>query len=224
VTLLVIFWSIPVAFVGAISNVQSLINIIPAFSFLNKLPSQVFGVVSGLLPVILLAVLMALLPIILRLVAKFAGDPTLSVVELSVQNYYFAFQVVQVFLVATIGSAASASISTIIKDPTSAASLLAKNIPKANNFYLSYFVLQGLGIAGSGLAMIVGLAIFFILGKLLDKTARKKYKRWMTLASPGFGTMSVPYPVSTAVIRIRLTFASVYRSIPICSLSRFAMP
>lgn len=188
-TLLVIFWSIPVAFVGAISNVKSLINIIPAFSFLNNLPPQIFGVVSGLLPVILLAVLMALLPIILRLAAKFAGDPTLSVVELSVQNYYFAFQVVQVFLVATIGSAASASVQTIIAKPTSAASLLATNIPKANNFYLSYFVLQGLGIAGSGLAMIVGLAIFFVLGKLLDKTARKKYKRWMTLASPGFGTM-----------------------------------
>ena len=62
---------------------------------------------SGLLPVVLLAVLMALLPIILRAMAKLGGDPTKSAVELTVQNTYFAFQVVQVFLVATLGKHAA---------------------------------------------------------------------------------------------------------------------
>jgi calcium permeable stress-gated cation channel len=68
VTALVIFWSIPVAFVGAISNVQAL-TAISAFkwlSFLNDIPPAILGVVNGLLPSILLAVLMALLPIFLR--------------------------------------------------------------------------------------------------------------------------------------------------------------
>ena len=191
VVALIIFWSIPVAFVGAISNVNYLTKIIPAFKFITDIPGPILGVVTGLLPVILLAVLMALLPIFLRFMAKFSGCPTTSAVELTVQNYYFGFQVVQVFLVATLGSAASSSVEKIIKNPTSVAALLSSGIPKANNFYLCYFILQGLGFAGGFLAMIVGLVIFFILGKLLDKTPRKMYKRWINLSRLGWGTMLV---------------------------------
>ena len=189
VVALIIFWSIPVAFVGAISNVNYLTRLIPALGFINDIPPAVKGVVTGLLPVILLAVLMALLPIFLRLMAKMGGDPTTSAVELTVQNTYFGFQVVQVFLVATIGSAASAAVDTIIDNPSSAVGLLAENIPKANNFYLCYFILQGLGSVGGLLLGLVGLLLFFLLGKLLDKTPRKKYNRWISLAGIGWGTL-----------------------------------
>ncbi|KAL8964621.1 MAG: hypothetical protein Q9183_004328, partial [Haloplaca sp. 2 TL-2023] len=109
VAALVIFWSIPVGFVGILSNIQSLIELAPFLSFLNNMPSVIFGIIQGLLPVILLAVLMALVPIFLRIMAKVAGAPSLGAVELKVQNYYFAFQVIQVFLVTTLTSAASAS-------------------------------------------------------------------------------------------------------------------
>jgi calcium permeable stress-gated cation channel len=61
---------------------------------------------------------MALLPIILRAMAKWGGDPTASAVELTVQNTYFAFQVIQVFLVATLGSAASSVGAKIAKSPS----------------------------------------------------------------------------------------------------------
>lgn len=96
VVALVVFWSIPVAFVGAISQVDNLICILPFLSFINDIPRAVKGVVTGLLPVILLAVLMSLLPIILRAMAKIGGAPTRSAVELTVQHTYFAFQLVQV--------------------------------------------------------------------------------------------------------------------------------
>ena len=190
VVALIIFWSIPVAFVGAISNVNYLIKIIPAFSFIKTaLPHIILGVVTGLLPVILLAALMALLPIFLRWMAKLGGDPTYSQVELTVQNFYFAFQVIQVFLVATLGSAASAVVGKIVGNPTSAAKLLANKIPLANNFYLCYFILQGLGSVAGVLVAIVGLILFMLLGKLLDKTPRKMYKRWISLSGIGWGTL-----------------------------------
>jgi hypothetical protein len=68
VVALIIFWSIPVAFVGAISNLNYLLGI-PAFSwlsFINSIPKPILGVVTGLLPVVLLSLLMALLPPFLR--------------------------------------------------------------------------------------------------------------------------------------------------------------
>lgn len=87
VTATVIFWSIPVAFIGIISHIEVYTNpdsssyapwsvflaqTHPSYSqilrlgWLNAIPKPIFGVVSGLLPVVLLALLMSLLPPFLR--------------------------------------------------------------------------------------------------------------------------------------------------------------
>ena len=126
--------------------------------------------------------------------AKLGGDPSLAAVELTTQNYYFAFQIVQVFLVVTIASAATSVVTSIIANPSSAASLLAKNIPRASNFYVSYIILQGLTFSAGALLQIGGLIVGKILGRLFDSTPRKMYKRWSNLAGLGWGTV---YPVFT---------------------------
>lgn len=66
VTVMIIFWAIPVAFVGSISNINYLTDKVPFLKFILSIPPVILGVVTGLLPSVLLAVLMALLPIILR--------------------------------------------------------------------------------------------------------------------------------------------------------------
>lgn len=63
---MVVFWAIPVAFVGSISNVDYLTQKIHWLGWINDIPNWILGVVTGLLPSVLLAVLMALLPIVLR--------------------------------------------------------------------------------------------------------------------------------------------------------------
>ncbi|KAL8803611.1 MAG: hypothetical protein Q9223_005322 [Gallowayella weberi] len=201
---LIVFWSIPVGFVGILSNIQSLITLAPWLNWLNKIPPTIFGVVQGLLPAVLLAVLMALLPVVLRLMAKLGGAPTLSAVELHTQNSYFGFQIVQVFLITTLSSAASASVTGILCHPTDAPNLLATNIPKASNFYISYFVLQGLTISSGALLGIAGLILFRLLGAVLDTTPRKMYKRWSTLSALGWGTV---FPVYTNLTVIAITYS-----------------
>ncbi|KAK0893856.1 phosphate metabolism protein 7 [Friedmanniomyces endolithicus] len=209
VVALIIFWAIPVAAVGAISNINKLEGT-TGFTWLHKIfdpiPSVIMGVITGLLPVVLLAVLMALLPIILRAMAKLGGDPTKSAVELTVQNTYFAFQVVQVFLVATLGSAATSVGGAIAQNPSSAVSVLANNLPQASTFYLSYFLLQGLGVVSGLLVGLVGLVIFMVLGKLLDSTPRKMYKRWISLSGLGWGTV---FPIYTNLFVIAICYAAI---------------
>lgn len=208
VVALIIFWSIPVAAVGAISNINNLENTkgFTWLSFLNKLPTVILGVVTGLLPVVALSILMALLPIILRLMAKLSGAPTKAAVELITQNSYFGFQVVQVFLVATLGSAASSVGGQIAKNPASAPTILANNIPQASNFFYSWFILQGLGVVSGILLGLVGLILFIVLGKLLDKTPRKMYKRWISLSGVGWGTI---FPVYTNLLVIAICYAAI---------------
>lgn len=204
ITALVIFWSIPVAFVGSISNIEALTEELPWLDFLNSLPSWISGVVSGLLPTILLAILMAFLPIILRLMGKISGSPSIHGIELYVQNAYFAFQVIQVFLVTTIASGAAAVIQDIIKSPSSAMSLLATNLPKSSNFYISYFLLQGFSIAGGALLQTTALILFHVLSTLLDGTARKKWNRWNLLKNTKWGTV---FPIYTNLGVIAITYS-----------------
>ncbi|EZF74535.1 hypothetical protein H105_03736 [Trichophyton soudanense CBS 452.61] len=206
VTALIVFWAIPVAAVGAISNIDYLMAKVPFLRFIGKIPPVILGVVTGLLPTILLAVLMALLPIVLRLLAKLGGCPTKAAVELRTQNFYFGFQVVQVFLVVALSSAASSAVSDIIKDPTSAPGLLARSIPTASNFYISYIILQGLTFSAGALLQIAGLIISKLLGMILDNTPRKMYTRWATLSGMGWGTI---LPVLTNLVVIAITYGAI---------------
>lgn len=194
VALLVIFWSIPVGFVGILSNIKSLEEKAPFLKFLDKIPPSILGVIQGLLPAVLLGVLMALLPIILRLMARKGGCPTVPAVELRTQNFYFCFQVIQVFLVTTFTSAASAVGAKIAKNPSSATSLLAANLPHAATFFISYLIVQGITVSAGALAQVVGVIVFKILGKFLDNTPRKMYKRFISLTALGWGTV---FPIYT---------------------------
>lgn len=131
--------------------------------------------------------------------AKLGGAPSKPQVELTVQNSYFTFQVVQVFLVTTLSSAASAAVVDIINDPSSAPSKLAKSIPKASNFYIAYFILRGLAMSSGALVQIAKLIMNKILGRILDSTPRKVYNRWAKLTPVKWGSV---FPVFTNLVVI----------------------
>lgn len=105
----IIFWSIPVALVGAISNITYLTEKVPFLSFINNCPTVILGLITNLLPAGMLLLLMSLLPPYLQLMATIAGLPTQSSIELKTHEFFFWFQVIQVFLVTTMTSAASAA-------------------------------------------------------------------------------------------------------------------
>lgn len=157
------------------------------------------GVISGLLPSIALSILMSLVPVFMRVCAKLAGCVSLSQAELFTQNAYFCFQVLQVFLVRTLADSAVASIATIVKDPSQVFTMLSSSIPTSSNFYISYFIVQGLTIATSVLTQVVGCVIFQILYKFLAGTPRAMYTKWTTLSGIMWGSL---LPVYTTIALI----------------------
>jgi hypothetical protein len=204
VVVMIIFWAIPVAFVGAISNVKSL-ETISGLTWIASIPDVILGVITGLLPSIMLAVLMALVPIILRVLAKLF-EPTLATVELRVQAWYFAFQVVDVFLITTFSSGASAVVKSIVNDPSSAPMLLAQNLPLASNFYTAYFVVTMLSKAAMLVLNIAPLVFILFLGKILDKTPRKVYNRYTNLITLQWGSL---YPMFTMLGVIAIAYSCI---------------
>lgn len=203
-TLMIIFWCIPVAVVGAISNINFLIEKIHFLSFLNNLPSQLMGVVTSLLPTIALAILMSLIPPFIKFMGKISGCVTIQDVEKYCQQWFYAFQVVNSFLTMTIASAAASMVTNIINDPDSALSLVSQKIPRASNFYIAYMILFGLSFSSAMLLQLVALILAQVLGRLLDKTPRAKWNRYTTLGQPFF---SVLYPNFQFLVLIVVIYA-----------------
>jgi uncharacterized protein YacL len=71
ISAMILFWAIPVAFVGIVSNVQELKKI-SFLTWLDQIPDVIMGVVTGLLPSVLLAILMSLVPIVMRCTCFFS--------------------------------------------------------------------------------------------------------------------------------------------------------
>lgn len=205
ITALIIFWAIPVAVVGIISNVSYLENL-SFLTWLKQIPKIIMGVVTGLLPSVMLAILMSLVPVIMRLCAKLSGEPSFSRIELFTQNSYFAFQVIQVFLITTVTSSASAVADQISKNPTAVTSILANSLPKSTNFYISYFIVQGLTIASGVISQVVGFVIFNILYRYLAGTPRALYTKWANLSAISWGSTM---PIYSNLTVIAITFAAI---------------
>jgi calcium permeable stress-gated cation channel len=127
-------------------------------------------------------------------------------VELKTQSWYFIFQVIQVFLITTFTSGAASVASQIAQNPTLAVSLLAKNLPKASNFYISYFIVLGLMQAALLMLNLVPFLMIALLGRFLDKTPRKLYNRWMNLSGLGWGSV---YPKFTNLGVIALSYSCI---------------
>jgi len=115
------------------------------------------------------------------------------------------FQVVQVFLVTTVASAASSIVKQIIQSPTGITSLLAERLPTVSNFYISYFIVQGLTVASGVISQVVGFIIFRILYKFLAGTPRKMYTKWANLSAISWGST---LPVFTMIAVIGMVSAN----------------
>jgi len=65
ISAMILFWAIPLAFVGILSNIDSLTSI-SFLTWINKIPTVILGVITGLLPAVLMSILMSLVPVVMR--------------------------------------------------------------------------------------------------------------------------------------------------------------
>lgn len=195
---LIFGWAFPVTFTGLLSQIQYLENY-KQLRWLRDIPEGAKSFIQGLLPPLFLSIILAILPFILRFLAKVQGGSTGMSVELTVQNYYFAFLFIQVFLVVSISSGLTTVISEISQGPQNIPSILAGNLPKASNYFFSYMILQAFSVSAAALVQLFALFKWFVLAPIFDNTARKKWIRQTDLPDVQWGTF---FPVYTNLAAI----------------------
>ncbi|KXL42011.1 hypothetical protein M433DRAFT_44735, partial [Acidomyces richmondensis BFW] len=201
-----IFFSIPSGIIGTISNVKYLANRYDWLSWINDLPPIILSLLTGFVPPFLTSWFVSYVPKLFRRVAKMSGEPTVSQAELKTQVWYFVFQVIQVFLVTTTASGAAAVMSRLATDPTSATDVLAESLPKASNFYLTYFILQGTAGAADNLLKYSDLCEYLFYEYFWDKTPREKFDTYATMKGTPWAAW---YPKFTNFLVIAIAYSCI---------------
>ncbi|CAF3442568.1 unnamed protein product [Fusarium graminearum] len=222
------FWSVPVAWTGALSQVDQLVQTYDLFSFIDnaEVLRQITSVIAGLLPTMALATLLVLLPVLLQYLADFKGVKTYSSKEEFVQTFYFAFLFIQVFLVVSIASFFTASIKELVsnvqdmEEASEVVKILARNFPKSSNYFFSYMVLQSFSTSSATLLQMSSLVSHYILGPLFDVTARDKWIRKMGPRSVKWGST---FPVYTNFACIALIYCIISPLISVFAVLTFGL-
>lgn len=66
IIIMIIFWGIPTTAVGLLSNIDALTSHVTFLHFIDDAPAWIQGVISGLLPTVLMSILMSLVPTVIR--------------------------------------------------------------------------------------------------------------------------------------------------------------
>ena len=223
VAAMVVLWVVPVAFTSAISQISKLVNLFQFLAFLNTLPQWLRSAIQGLLPPALLALLLFVLPFILRQLAKLQGNQSGTMVELSVQRYYFFFLFVQLFLVVSVAAAVPTILGLFKQGADAFASIpeiLALNVPNAANYFFAYMLLQALSVSAGALVQLGQLLQWFILGPVLDSTARSKFRRQVKLPEVKWGKF---FPMYTNLACIGLIYSVISPLILIFNVITFSL-
>ncbi|KAG8890163.1 hypothetical protein FRB99_003920, partial [Tulasnella sp. 403] len=183
--ILIVLWSFPVAFVGMLSNISALCIKVPWLAWiLNNIPQ---GIISGLLPPVFLAILLLILPVILRALAWYENITRYSLISISLYKRYFIFLIIHGFLVVTLSSGLTAAIPQILEQPGTIVESLARRLPDAATFFLTYTVTTGFAGAASALLQLVPLLLYFVNRWLFGDTPRQAYKKTFLMPNADFG-------------------------------------
>lgn len=110
-------------------------------------------------------------------------------------------------MVTALSSSATAFIPKIIYEPHRVPQLLADNIPKSSNFYLTYFILQGLASSVKAVMNWSDLLEYLFYRTFIYKTPRDKYNQYTSLKGISWGKV---YPKFTNFIIIALVYVSLF--------------
>lgn len=141
VFLIVVFYTIPLSAIAAVTTLEKLREKLPFLKVVVDQP-KIKTVLQAYLPQLALIVFLALLPTLLMFLSKCEGIPSRSHAVRAASGKYFYFIVFNVFLGYTIGSTLFNSLTTIINNPPMIVGMLAKSLPRAATFFLTFVALK----------------------------------------------------------------------------------
>ncbi|KIR27474.1 hypothetical protein I307_05535 [Cryptococcus deuterogattii 99/473] len=189
---LIIVWAIPVAFVGMVSNIDTLCANASWLAWVCELPSPALAIIKGVLPPALLAVLFMLLPVVLRLMVKMQGEIRKSDIELRLFSRFWLFQVIHGFLIVTLASGLMNALGNLGNTASQVPTLLADKLPGASIFFLTFILTATFSGAAQTYSRLVPWIMYLLRNILAGGTPRKAYMKKYKMDSFAWATAFPP--------------------------------
>lgn len=170
----ILFWAIPVGFVQAVANLESLSENIGVW--IPDRSSVLYGLLSGYLPVIALIVLMTVLPLAIQASAvKFAKVKSVSEADRYTFMWHFGFQVANLWLV-LIGGSLFNQFEKFVDKPQDSLTFVAAAIPGASQFFMNILITQGFGGLSLELSRLVPVILSIVFAKIFPNAGKPQRK------------------------------------------------
>ena len=115
--------------------------------------------------------------LILRFLSEQQEFLIINSIEIAIQNYYFVFLFIQMFLTISLFSSITIIVDEIYYEFDFVSKVLAKNLSKTSNYFFSYILLQIFSINASQFIQISNRVKCYIVTQALNLTSRIKAQR-----------------------------------------------
>jgi len=132
-----LFWSVIMAFVAALSNVSTLEKYIP---FMKSINDYVYAFLQGILPVLVLMTFSIIMASTIGFIAQeLEKRKTHSAVDQEVFKWYFMYQIANIYLLLFAGSIWD-SLAQALENPKAIVSLISAALPTVSVFFINFII------------------------------------------------------------------------------------
>lgn len=203
-----VLWSVPVAAVQALANLDSL-STIPGLSWVTHATTSEFAAfLNGYLPVVALMGLIAALPPLFEWIAsKVERRKSKSDTQHSVLKRFFYYQLANVYVTVTAGSILD-SLAEILDHPSNAFTILGKSLPTVVGYFVMFLftkILAGLPFTLLNVGPLVNRILSSLLCRERIMSQRELNEEYMPIPM----RLGRQYPNQLLVIVIIFTYATI---------------
>lgn len=202
-----LFWSIVVAFISAVSNLESISQEIPALQEYSN--TDIYKFFNNYLAIVVLLILLSLLPFLFDFISRsYEGLKLESEIQNSIMTRYFYYQLANVFVSVGLGSIAN-SIHQILQNPSSILTILGNSVPSFSIYFATLIITRT--FTGIPIEMLRIFPLLEILTVKLCKDKKKCTRRELrngAFADPPMDYGWI-YPNILMVLMIMVTYCCV---------------
>jgi hypothetical protein len=216
---LIITWTIPVGFITALSNLKELSTQWSAFQGASNMPTVIQNFIEAFAPPILLGLSFLIVPAIFSFLSRWEGHSDWHSLQLSVQNKYFAWVVVNSFFISIIGGSFFGDLTTVLGNVTGIPTVLGQTMPKVSEYFTTYLLWSSLGYYPFQLSCILGV----IIGGLRKRYFAITPRDFKNVESPGEVWYGYEYPWHLFVFIVGISYSVVSPLLLVFVFAYFAL-
>ncbi|KAF8901139.1 hypothetical protein CPB84DRAFT_1708514 [Gymnopilus junonius] len=205
--LLFFFWFFPITALASLLSYKEIKKVMPWLGRLIDKNDQIRAIVQNSLPSVAMITLNAFLPFILEGLTYVQGYRARSWVEYSLLKKYFLFLLVNVVFIFLLATTYWQLVQDLANSPAKVPEKLAQALQagRARHFFLSYVILQGLGIMPLQLLNLGVIIPRFFYRMFLTRTPRD----FAELNAPPMINYGVVYPQAILMFVITMLYSVV---------------